>query len=65
MQIQISKMQVRTKQKHGRIINQSIKFVYRLRCAKNEQIVQLTVICVQGSHDQIESTQYVKNNFTN
>ena len=33
---------------------QSIKFIFRSRCVKNEQMVQLTVIRMQGSHDHIK-----------
>ena len=37
-----------------------MKFISRPRCAKNEQVVQLTVIHVQGSHDQLKITKHVK-----
>ena len=32
----------------------SINFIFRSRYAKNEHIVQLTVICVQGSHNHLK-----------
>ena len=43
------------------IINYYINKVYfQIKMCKNDQIVQLTVICMQGSHDDLKSTHYVK-----
>ena len=41
--------------------NQSFKFISRARCVKNEQIVQLTVIHIQGSHDHLKEHSTCKN----